>query len=56
MLLRGTKSRVGGKRSDHDLLGRRPVELDEVALRALGDGEHARGLPHRAADEELEGQ
>jgi hypothetical protein len=50
----GTERRVRGEGRDDDLVGRQPVERDEVVLRALRDCEHAPRLPCGARDDEPE--
>ena len=56
MLARRDESRIRGERCDDDLFRGRPVHLDQVALRPLGDGKHTLGLPHRPTYEDLEGR
>ena len=49
--LAGRERRVDAVRRHDDLLRREAVELDEVALRPLRDGEHARRAPRGARDD-----
>ena len=50
----GSKCGVDAVRRHDDALRRDPVELHEVALRALGHGQDSRGVAHRSGDDAAE--
>src|SRR5439155_9629801 len=54
VLARRRERRIWGEWRDDDLVRRRPVQLDQIALRPFGDREHTLGFPHRATHEDLE--
>ena len=56
MLAGGHERRIGREGRDDDFVRHRPIELDQVAFRALRDREDTLGLADGAADEDLEGR